>query len=189
MTISQVYREYWESIKTSNLRHRCGWKKNMQDQDQRRLARIIKGDRRATLPLIAADFHAGPSTNKYVTWFDESRFQLNGADGRVRVVIQPHESMDPTWQQGTVQAGGGAMMVSGVCSWTDMGPLMRLDTTLSCDRYVSILSDHLHPFMYIVHSVGLGEFKQGSVTPHKSRIATVWLQEHSFEFRHFCWPL
>ncbi|GFY23619.1 hypothetical protein TNCV_1039181 [Trichonephila clavipes] len=35
-------------------------------------------------------------------------------DGRVRVWRQPHESMDFTCQQGTVQAGRGYVMVWGV---------------------------------------------------------------------------
>ncbi|GFQ96974.1 uncharacterized protein TNCT_488361 [Trichonephila clavata] len=56
------------------------------------------------------------------------------------------------------------------------------------DRYVSILSDHLHPIMSIVHSDGFGEFKQVRATPHMSRNATEWLQEHASEFRHFRWP-
>ncbi|GFX34022.1 transposable element Tcb2 transposase [Trichonephila clavipes] len=48
----------------------------------------------------------------------------------------------------------------------DMGPLIRLDTTLTGDRHVSILSDHLSPFMSIVHSDGFGEFQQDNATPH-----------------------
>ena len=71
---------------------------------------------------------------KHVVWSDESRFQLLRADGRVRVWRQPHEYMDPTCQQGTVQAGGGSVMVCGVCSLRDIGPLIRLDTTLTGDR-------------------------------------------------------
>ncbi|GBO09083.1 hypothetical protein AVEN_235992-1 [Araneus ventricosus] len=106
----------------------------------------------------------------------------------IRVWRQPHESMDPACQQGTVQGGGGSVMVWGVCNWRDMGPLIRLDTTLTGDRYVSILSGHLHPFMSIVYSDGLGEFQQDNATPHTSRIATEWLQEHSSDFRHFRWP-
>ncbi|GBL95872.1 hypothetical protein AVEN_227119-1 [Araneus ventricosus] len=62
-TISRVYLEYRESCKTSNLRHRWGRRKIMQERDQRRLTRIIKRDRRATLPQIAADFNSGPSTS------------------------------------------------------------------------------------------------------------------------------
>ncbi|GFV28532.1 transposable element Tcb2 transposase [Trichonephila clavipes] len=45
---------------------------------------------------------------KNVACSDESRFQLNRADGRIRV--WRHESMDPTCHQRTVQAGGGSMM-------------------------------------------------------------------------------
>ncbi|GFV83888.1 uncharacterized protein TNCV_387961 [Trichonephila clavipes] len=41
-----------------------------------------------------------------------------------------------------------------------MGPLICLHTTLTGDRYVSMLSDHLHSFMSIVHSDGLVEFQQ-----------------------------
>ncbi|GFV53113.1 transposable element Tcb2 transposase [Trichonephila clavipes] len=96
---------------------------------------------------------------KHVAWSDESRFQLNLADGRIRVWRPPHESMDLTCQQGTIQAGGGSVMVWGVCSWHDMGPLICLDTTLTCDSYVRILSDLLHPFMSIEPSDELGEFQ------------------------------
>ncbi|GFX07450.1 transposable element Tcb2 transposase [Trichonephila clavipes] len=94
--------------------------------------------------------------------------------------------MDTTCQQGTVQAGGDSVMVWDVCSWRDMGPLIRLDMTLTGDRYASLLSDHLHPFMSIVHSDGLGEFQHNNATPHLSRITTYWPQEHFSEFRHFC---
>ncbi|GFV50119.1 transposable element Tcb2 transposase [Trichonephila clavipes] len=72
---------------------------------------------------------------KHVAWSDESRFQLNRADGYVRVWRKPHESLDPTCQQGTSHAGGGSEMVWDVCSWHDMGPLIRLDTTLIGDRH------------------------------------------------------
>ncbi|GFV00290.1 transposable element Tcb2 transposase [Trichonephila clavipes] len=95
---------------------------------------------------------------KHVAWSGESRIEMNRADGRVRVWRQPHESMDPTY------------------------------TTLTGDRYVSILYYHLHSFMYIMHSDGLGKFQPDNETPHTSRIATEGLLEHSSEFRHFRSP-
>ncbi|GBM93095.1 hypothetical protein AVEN_204591-1 [Araneus ventricosus] len=79
-------------------------------------------------------------------------------------------------------------MVWDVCSWRNMGPLIRLETTLTGDRYLSILRDHLHSFMSIVHSDGLGQFQQDNATLHASRVATKRLQEHSSDFRHFHWP-
>ncbi|GBO11381.1 hypothetical protein AVEN_66854-1 [Araneus ventricosus] len=51
----------------------------------------------------------------------------------------------------------------------------RLETTLTGDRHLSILPDHLHSFMPIVHSDGLGQFQQDNATPHASRFATKWL--------------
>ncbi|GBN65951.1 hypothetical protein AVEN_52350-1 [Araneus ventricosus] len=62
-----------------------------------------------------------------------------------------------------------------------MGSLICLDTTLTGNRYLSILS--------IVHSDGLGQFQQDNATPHASRAATKLLQEHSYDFRHYHWPL
>ncbi|GBM68857.1 hypothetical protein AVEN_261830-1 [Araneus ventricosus] len=79
-------------------------------------------------------------------------------------------------------------MVWDVCNWRDVGPLIRLETTLTGGRYLSILSDHLHSFMSIVHSDELGQFKQDNATPHASRVATKWLQEHSSDFTHFHRP-
>ncbi|GFX51986.1 transposable element tcb2 transposase [Trichonephila clavipes] len=79
-------------------------------------------------------------------------------------------------------------MVWGMCSCCDMGSMIRLNTTLTGNRYASILSDHLHTFMSIVHSDGLGEFQQDNATPHTSRIVTELLQVHSSEFRHNRWP-
>ncbi|GBM70262.1 hypothetical protein AVEN_270835-1 [Araneus ventricosus] len=69
-----------------------------------------------------------------------------------------------------------------------MGPLIHLETILTSEMYLSILSDHLHSFMSTVHSDGLGRFQQDNATPHKLRIATKWLREHSSGFRHFHWP-
>ncbi|GBN05057.1 hypothetical protein AVEN_31966-1 [Araneus ventricosus] len=40
----------------------------------------------------------------------------------------------------------------------------------------------------IVHSDGLGQFQQDNATPHASRVASKWLQEHSSDFRHFHCP-
>ena len=89
-------------------------------------------------------------------------------------------------EQGTVQAGEGSVMIWSVCSSSDMGPLVCLETTLTGDRYVCILSDHLHPFLSIVHSDGLGQLQQDNATPDTFRIATERLQEYSSEFKHLC---
>ncbi|GFX81771.1 transposable element Tcb2 transposase [Trichonephila clavipes] len=201
---SQMYREYRESGKISNLRHSCGRKKHRLERDERRLTKITKCDRRATLPQIAADFNAGPSTSVTVrtiyrniidmgfrcTLVDcmAQSFTPGPVNNDIGLLMTENTLPDPTYQQGTVRVGGGSVMVWGVYSWSDIGPLIDLDRTLTGDRYVSILSDHLHPCMSIGHSDGLWEFQTDNATPHTSRIATYWLQELYSEFRHFRWP-
>ncbi|GFT34992.1 uncharacterized protein TNCV_787011 [Trichonephila clavipes] len=69
-----------------------------------------------------------------------------------------------------------------------MGPLVRLDTTLTVGIYVSILSDHIHSLISFVHSDGLEEIHPDNAKPYTSRIATKRLQLHSSEFRHFRLP-
>ncbi|GBN12244.1 hypothetical protein AVEN_48714-1, partial [Araneus ventricosus] len=124
---------------------------------------------------------------KHVAWSDEFRFQLYRADGRVRIWRQPHDSVDPTYQQGTAHSGS-SVMVWGVCCWRDIGPLIRLETTLTVSRYVKFPSDHLHSFMPFEHSDGFGQLQYNNATTYASRVATEWLQEHFSDFRYFHWP-
>ncbi|GFV38939.1 DDE_3 domain-containing protein [Trichonephila clavipes] len=113
----------------------------MQERDQRRLTRIIKRDRRPTLSQIAADFNAVPS--KRVTLYASPRplnidigllitgntlpglksFVSNGIE--LTVWRQLHESMDPTYQHGTVQAGGGSVMFRHF-RWPPNSPEMNI---------------------------------------------------------------
>ncbi|GFX48214.1 uncharacterized protein TNCV_3931641 [Trichonephila clavipes] len=94
------------------------------------LQRISHPQRSLRLAWTCQHRHWAVDNWKHVAWYYESPFQLNQADGRVRVWRKLCESMNPTCQQGTVQAGRGSMMVWSVCSWRVMGPLIRLDTTL-----------------------------------------------------------
>ncbi|GFV53719.1 HTH_Tnp_Tc3_2 domain-containing protein [Trichonephila clavipes] len=145
-TISRMNREYRKSCKTSNLRQHCSREKIMQERDQRSLTIIVKRDRPTRVPLLTARHEAlhldwahqhqrwTPDDWKHSAWSDESIFQLNRVEGRVQVWRQSHESMDPTCQQMTVQAGGGSVIVWGACSWCDMGFLIRLDMTLTAGQ-------------------------------------------------------
>ncbi len=83
---------------------------------------------------------------KNVAWSDESRFLLRHSDGRVRIWCKEHESMDPSCLVSTVQAGGGGVMVWGIFSWHTLGPLVPIATA-----YLSIVADHVHPFMTTVY--------------------------------------
>ncbi len=83
---------------------------------------------------------------KNVAWSDESRFLLRHSDGRVRIWHKEHESMDPSCLVSTVQAGNGV----GIFSWHTLGPLVPIGHHLNTTVYLSIVADHVHPFMTTV---------------------------------------
>ncbi len=88
---------------------------------------------------------------KNVAWSDESRFLLRHSDGRVIIWRKEHESMDPSCLVSTVQAGGGGVMVWGIFSWHTLGPLVPIEHRLNTTAYLSIVADHVHPFMTTVY--------------------------------------
>ncbi len=88
---------------------------------------------------------------KNIAWSDESRFLLRRSDGRVRILRKDHESMDPSCLVSTVQARGG-VMVLGIFSWHTFGPLVPIEHRLNATAYLSIVADHVHPFMTTVYT-------------------------------------
>ncbi len=87
---------------------------------------------------------------KNVDWSDESRFLLLHSDGWVRIWRKEHESMDPFCLVSTVQAGGGGVMWD-IFSWHTLGPLVPIEHRLNATAYLSIVVDHVHPFMTTVY--------------------------------------
>ncbi|GBN78487.1 hypothetical protein AVEN_158822-1 [Araneus ventricosus] len=54
--------------------------------------------------------------------------------------------------KGSVQSGGASVIVWDVYSWRDMGPLIRLQTTLTCDRDVNIIEDIQDALLHAVEN-------------------------------------
>ncbi len=54
------------------------------------------------------------------------------------------EVRGPSCLVSTVQAGGGGVMVWGIFSF---GPLVPIEHRLNTTAYLSIVADHVHPFM------------------------------------------
>ncbi len=124
---------------------------------------------------------------KNVAWSDESRFLLRHSDGRVRMRRKEHESMDPSCHVSTVQAGGG-VMVWGILSWHTLGPLVPIEHCLNATAYLSIVADHVHPFMTTVYTSSDGYFQQDNAPCHKAQIISDWFLEHDNEFTLLKWP-
>ncbi len=59
--------------------------------------------------------------------------------------------MDPSCFVSTVQADGGGVMVWGIFSWHTLGPLVPIEHQLNATAYLSIVANHVHPFMTTVY--------------------------------------
>ncbi len=84
---------------------------------------------------------------KNVAWSDESRFLLQHSD----------EEHERTWKHGSILPclnGSGwrwCVMVWGIFSWHTLGPLVPIEHCLNATAYLSIVADHVHPFMTTVY--------------------------------------
>ncbi len=85
-----------------------------------------------------------------------------------------------------VQAGGG-VMVWGVFSWHTLGPLVPIEHHLNTTVYLSIVADHVHPFITTVYHL-LMYFQQDNASCHKAQIISDWFLEHDNEFTLLKWP-
>ncbi len=117
---------------------------------------------------------------KNVAWSDESRFLLRYSDSRVRIWRKEHESMDPISLVSTVQGGG--VMVWGIFAWHTLDPLVPIEHRLNATAYLSIVADHVHPFMTTVYPSSDGFFQQDNAPCHKAQIISDWFHEHDNEF-------
>ncbi len=113
---------------------------------------------------------------------------ISAATFRCRVIIWPkeHESMDPSCLVSAVQAGGG-VMVGGIFSWQTLGPVVPIEHCLNTTTYLSIVADHVHPFMTTVYHL-LMYFQQDNAPCHKAQIISEWFLEHDNEFTLLKWP-
>jgi len=75
--------------------------------------------------------------------------------------------MDPYCLVTTVQAGGGGAMVWGRLSSLTLGPLV-FGHCLNAMAYLSIVFDHVHPFMATMYPSSDGYFQQDNVTKLES---------------------
>uniref|UniRef100_A0A9J7X6Q2 Tc3 transposase DNA binding domain-containing protein n=1 Tax=Cyprinus carpio carpio TaxID=630221 RepID=A0A9J7X6Q2_CYPCA len=135
-TISRVYREWSEKEKISSKRQLCLRKCLVDIRGQRRMGRLVRDDRNATVTQITTRYN------------------------------QEHESMGPSCLVSMVQAGSVGVMVWGIFSWHTLGPLVPIEHHLNTTAYLSIVADHVHPFMTTVYPSSDGYFQQDNAPCH-----------------------
>jgi len=117
----------------------------------------------------------------------KSGFLLRHSDGKVRIWRKQNENMDPSCLVPTVQAGGGGVIVWGMFSWHTLGPLVPIGHCYAT-AYLSIVFDHVHPFMATMCPSSDDYFQQDNAPRHKAQIISNWFLEHDNELTVLKWP-
>ncbi len=133
-------------------------------------------NRKRRLQFAQAHQHWTIENWKNVAWSDESQFLLRHSDGRVRIWHKEHESRDPSCLVSTVQAGDG-----GGVGEIFLAHLVPTEHCLNATAYLSIVADHVHPFMTPSSD---GYFQQDNAPCQKAQIISDWFLEHDKLF-HF----
>ncbi|KAI4885477.1 hypothetical protein NFI96_007017 [Prochilodus magdalenae] len=169
---------------------------------QRALLRMgLRGRRMVSTPLLAK-LHQQERlqfSRQYRNWTTEdwqrvafsgeSRFLLHRTESSWGVRRETSEDEHPAATAGGTHAGGGGtVMVWGMFSWHSLGPLIRVEDTLSRAGYESILADHVHPYMLTVFPGADGIFQQDNEICHMDADVRQWLEEYDQDFQALPWP-
>ena len=112
---------------------------------------------------------------KSVIFTDESKFNIFGSDGRVKVWRKPNEELKKRNLNASVKHGGGSVMVWGCFSAAGIGKLHFIKGTMNAEKYVEILKENLKPSAAKLGLENNFKFYQDDDPKHKSYIAKSWL--------------
>lgn len=110
-----------------------------------------------------------------VIWSDESRFNVFGSDGCIKVWRKPNTGLHPSNTIKTVKHGGGGIMIWGCMSTAGVGNLQIIDGIMDQKVYLNILKENL---IQSARKFGLAEnfhFQQDNDPKHKAYNVRQWL--------------
>ena len=181
--------------------YNCGEQKSISECATRRTLRWMGcNSRRCWAPLLSAKNRklrlqwAQAQKNwtvedwKNVAWSDESRFLLRHTDGRVRFGTN---SMNHGPNLPCVNSPGWCRWCNGVGNafLAHFGPVnTNQSSSLNATAYLSIVADHVHPFMATMYPSSNGYFQRDDAPCRKAKVVSNWVHEHNRKFSVLQWP-
>lgn len=103
----------------------------------------------ASRRLLWANEHRNLVAYDWQKWIfsDECSVQYDCTEGLVRMWLMPSEKYGPQAVRGTLQQGGGRIMIWGLISWDGVGPLIFVEGTMDGDLYKEVLKHHVEPLL------------------------------------------
>lgn len=122
---------------------------------------------------------------KKVVFSDESKFNLFGSDGAVKVRRPKSERLNKKYTVPTVKHGGGSVLVWGCFSGFGIGPLHRIRGKMDRFMYKDILNNILVPYTDEVMPLTF-VFQHDNDPKHTSKFVKEWLKNEKIKVLK--WP-
>lgn len=129
-----------------------------------------------------------PDQWRKVVFSDESTFSLYPTSGAVTVWRKGGQTYNQNCISSRVRCGGGKVNVWGSISFEGVGSLIVLDGIVNANKYLNILSDHVHPMMQTLFEDGSGIFQDDNAPIHRATIVKKWFEDHESDTHHLDWP-
>ena len=143
--------------------------------------------RKARMDFALAHQHWTVDDWKKVVWSDETKINRLGSDGRKWVWKKGGEDLSQRLVQGTVNFGGGSLMVWGCMLWEGPGYACRIDGRMDAELYSQILEEDLQASInYYGKTAGDVFFQQDNDSKHTSQKAKDWFSDHGYKV--LSWP-
>lgn len=110
-----------------------------------------------------------------VIFAEESKYNISGSDGNTYVRRQPNAELQPQNLRGTVEHGGGHVMVWGCMSASGVGNLTFIEGNMDRKMYLKILQDNLLESATKLNIKDNFRFYQDIDPKHMSSLVQNWL--------------
>lgn len=110
-----------------------------------------------------------------VIFSDESKFNIFGSDGQIRIWRKSKQELNPKNLQSTVKHGGGGVMVWGCMSSRGVGKLVIIEGIMDKYLYLNILKENLKESANLL---GIGNgfyFQQDNDPKHTAYVVRQWI--------------
>lgn len=135
-------RDYGLTVCTKTLRraiHRTGYKAYY----RKKKPHITKKNKEARLEYARKYLNEPQEFWNRVLFTDESKYNIFGYDGKLKVWRASKQGLNPKYTIGTVKHGGGGLMVCGCMAANGVGNLEFINGTMDHILYINILKDNL----------------------------------------------
>ena len=146
---------------------------------------VSEKNRKARLQFARSHLNWTPQQWKNILWSDESKFNLQGSDGRCYIRRPRGEKYNPRYTTATVKYGGGNIMVWGCFSGHGIGPIHRITETMTATIYRDLLSSLMLPYAEWEMPLSWA-FQHDNDPKHTARVVKTWLEEHQVNV--MSWP-